>query len=138
MEDPVEDADSSRPAAPGQPQDEGAPHKRSGGRAVRLGCLCLLLTLCGSVGLLGWGLQSGPMTLQLPGSNTFKIGSDDFVLSNYSFQNGTTFYLDLNGNGVRNILQLHYLEDTRRVELVLHYAKKSEQGEHHLGELALP
>jgi hypothetical protein len=107
-------------------------------RVLKIGCLTLLLTLCGSLGLLAWGLQSGPMTLQLLGSNTLKVGSDDFVLSNYSFQNGTTFYIDLNGNGVRNILQVHYLEDTNRLELVLHYADKSALGEHHLAELTLP
>jgi hypothetical protein len=134
----MEDADSSRRSEQGQTPDERAPRKRSGLRALRLGCLGFMLTLCGSLGLLGWVLQSGPVTLQLPGSNTLKLGSDDFVLSNYSFQNGTTFYIDLNGNGARNILQVHYLEDTNRVELVLHYAGKSEQGEHHLAEIALP
>ena len=107
-------------------------------RVFKVGCLALLLISCGGVGLLGWGLQSGPVTLQLVGNNTLKLGSDDFVLSNYSFQTGTTYYIDLNGNGVRNILQLHYLENTHRVELVLHYADMSEQGEHHLGEVALP
>lgn len=134
----MQDADSSRRSEQRQTQDEPAPRKRSGFRLLRLGCLGFLLTLCGSIGLLAWGLQSGPLTLQLPGSNTLKLGSDDFVLSNYSFQNGTTFYIDLNGNGVRNILQVHYLEDAHRVELVLHYAGKSELGEHHLAELALP
>ncbi len=119
-------------------QKRGVKARRSLTRALRLGCLALLVTICGSIGLLGWALQSGPVTLQLLGGSTLKFGSDDFVLSNYSFQNGTTYYIDLNGNGVRNILQLHYLEDTRRVELVLHYAEKTEQGEHRLGELALP
>ena len=112
--------------------------RRSALRVFKFGCLTLLLMLCGGVGLLGWALQSGPVTLHLVGSNTLKLGSDDFVLSNYSFQTGTTYYIDLNGNGVRNILQLNYLEDTHRVELVLHYANMSEQGEHHLGEMALP
>lgn len=134
----MEDADRSTPvettlATPQRPQS-----RRGALRLFKFGCLALLLMLCGGVGLLSWALQSGPVALQLVGNNTLKLGSDDFVLSNYSFQTGTTYYIDLNGNGVRNILQLNYLEDTHRVELVLHYADKSEQGEHHLGEMALP
>ncbi|HEX8219011.1 MAG TPA: hypothetical protein VF914_07330 [Chloroflexia bacterium] len=134
----MEEPDSSSLIEQGHSGAERPHRKRSGMRVLKIGCLTLLLTLCGSLGLLAWGLQSGPMTLQLLGSNTLKVGSDDFVLSNYSFQNGTTFYIDLNGNGVRNILQVHYLEDTNRLELVLHYADKSALGEHHLAELTLP
>ncbi len=107
-------------------------------RALKVGCLGFLLTMCGGLGLLGWALQSGPLTLQLLGNNVLRLGSDDFVLSNYSFQNGTTYYIDLNGNNVRNILQLHYVEDTHSLELVLHYADRSAQGEHHLAEMRLP
>lgn len=98
----------------------------------------MLLLLCGGAALLTWGLQSGPVTLPVLGGNVLRVGSDDFVLSNYSFQEGTTYYIDLNGNGVRNILQLHYLKSTNRVELVLHYADKEEQGERRLGEVGLP
>ncbi len=105
---------------------------------LRLGCLTLLLAMCGGTGLLGWALQSGPVTLRLLGDSTLKIGSDDFVLSNYSFQNGTTYYIDLNGKEARNILQLHYLDDTHRLELVFHYAGLTEQGEHHLADMSLP
>ena len=107
-------------------------------RAMRIGCLGMLLVLCAATGLLGWALRSGPLSMNLVGGNTFKMGSDAFVLSNYSFQNGTTYFLDLNGNGVRNILQLHYLADSHRLELVLHYANKTGQGEHHLWEMGLP
>jgi hypothetical protein len=107
-------------------------------RALKVACLGFLLTMCGGLGLLGWALQSGPLTLQLLGNNVLRLGSDDFVLSNYSFQNGTTYYIDLNGNNVRNILQLHYIEETHSLELVLHYADRSEQGEHHLAEVNLP
>lgn len=132
----MEEVDSSRPAEPSQVERPRTRRKTL--RVFKIGCLGLLLILCGGVSLLGWALQSGPVTLKLIGNNDLKLGSDDFVLSNYSFQNGTTYYIDLNGNGVRNILQLHYLEDTHRLELVLHYAEKTEQGEHHLAEIALP
>ncbi len=123
-----------------QPRQVASPtaRRRSSMRVLRVGCLGLLLTMCGGLGLLTWGLQSGPVTLQLLGNNVLKLGSDDFVLSNYSFQNGTTYYIDLNGNNVRNILQLHYIEDKHRLELVLHYADRGEQSEHHLAELSLP
>lgn len=134
----MEDVAGSRPIERIPDATLGAKPRRSGARVFKIGCLSILLTMCASLGLLGWALQSGPVSLKLLEGNTLKVGSDDFVLSNYSFQNGTTYYIDLNGNDVRNILQLHYLEDTHRLELVMHYASRSEQGEHHLAEFALP
>ncbi|MEA2575186.1 MAG: hypothetical protein QOH93_2484 [Chloroflexia bacterium] len=134
MEDPV----VSKPDAQTPLGSERTNPRRSTMRALKVGCLGLLLLLCGGLGSLTWALQSGPVTLQFLGNNTLRLGSDDFVLSNYSFQNGTTYFIDLNGNDVRNILQLHYLKDTNRVELVLHYAGKTEEGEHHLAEMSLP
>lgn len=105
---------------------------------LRLGCLGTLLTVCGGMGALVFALQSGPVTMRVLGGNTLQVGSDSFVLSNYSFQNGTTYFLDLNGNGVRNIVQLHYLSDSRSIELVLHYADKTSEGEHQLATVHLP
>ncbi|MDQ3707346.1 MAG: hypothetical protein M3437_19395 [Chloroflexota bacterium] len=134
----MDDQESSKPVEQTPDRSHGAKSGRRGMRALKVGCLGLLLTICGGLGLLGWALQSGPLTLQLLGNNVLRLGSDDFVLSNYSFQNGTTYYIDLNGNNVRNILQLHYIEDTHSLELVLHYADKSAQGEHHLAEMRLP
>ncbi len=106
--------------------------------AIRLGCLGSLLTVCGSVGVLVFALQSGPMTMHLLGGNMLSLGSDSFVLSNYSFQNGITYFLDLNGNGVRNIVQLHYLSDSRSLELVLHHADKTREGDSQLATMSLP
>ena len=110
----------------------GSARRRRVYRSLRIGCVALLAGSCGLLSLLVVALQSGPVNLGLPGDNVLKIGSDSVVLSNYSFQNGTTYFVDLNGNGVRNILQVNYLSDTRDIELVLHYASKEEQGEHHL------
>ncbi len=136
----MEDLKSSQPVerAPEGSRSTGRRQRQSLKRFVKMGCLGLLLVLCGGVGLLGWALQSGPLTLNLVGNNVLRLGSDDFVLSNYSFQNGTTYYVDLNGNDVRNILQLHYIEDSHRLELVLHYASKSEMNQHRIAEMSLP
>src|SRR5688500_17199918 len=70
-------------------------------RSLRVGCLLVIIGLCAGVGALVMALQSGPVELKMPGESFLKIGSDDFVMSNYSFQNGTTYYLDVDGNGVR-------------------------------------
>lgn len=134
----MEGQEGPKPVEQTPDRSRGARSGRRGVRALKVGCLGFLLTVCGGLSLIGWALQSGPLTLQLLGNNVLKLGSDDFVLSNYSFQNGTTYYIDLNGNNVRNILQLHYIEDTHSLELVLHYAGKAEQGEHHLAKMSLP
>lgn len=107
-------------------------------RALRLGCLGLLLAACAGLGTLGYALHSGSVTIHMLGGNTLKIGSSDFVLANSSFQDGTTYFVDLDGNGVRNILQLDYLSQTRSLELVLHYASRSAEGDHSLATLQLP
>jgi hypothetical protein len=83
-------------------------------------------------------LQSGPVAIDLLFGNHLKLGSDDFVLSNYSFQEGTTYYLDLNGGGVRNILQVEYLEEHHSLQLVLHHSSKGDRKENHLLEMKLP
>ena len=134
----MQDHEGSKPVEPTPERSRPAKQRGRGMRAFKVGCVGLLLTMCASVGLLGWALQSGPVTLTLLGNNVLRLGSDDFVLSNYSFQNGTTYYIDLNGNEVRNILQLHYIEDSHRLELVLHYANKSEMTKRRLAEVNLP
>jgi hypothetical protein len=111
---------------------------RVGWRVFRVGCLVVLLCMCAAVSSLAFALQSGPVDLQLPGSNTLKVGSDDFVLSNFSFKNGTTYYIDLNGGSSRDILQVQYLEDTHVLQLVLHRATKGDREVDHLLTLPLP
>ena len=95
----------------------------------------MLLGLCAGVGALAAALQSGP--LDLPGGR-LALGSEDYVLSNYSFQSGTTYFLDFDGNGVRNIVQVQHLPDSNRIELVLHHASKDAIKKHNLLGLPLP
>jgi hypothetical protein len=111
---------------------------RVGWRVFRVGCLVVLLFMCAVVSSLALALQGGPVDLRLPGSNTLKIGSDNFVLSNSSFKNGTTYYIDLNGGSSRDILQFQYLEDTHSLQLVLHRATKGDREEDHLLTVPLP
>lgn len=107
-------------------------------RVLRIGCLTSFLLMCGLISTIAIALQSGPVDLSLPFDNRLKIGSEDFVLSNYSFQNGNTYYIDLNGNSVRNILQIEYLEDKHTLQLVLHHATKGDRKENKLLEMPLP
>ena len=111
---------------------------RVGWRVFRVGCLAVLLFMCAAVSSLALALQGGPVDLQLPGSNTLKIGSDDFVLSNFSFKNGTTYYIDLNAGSSRDTLQVQYLEDNHSLQLVLHRATKGDREEDHLLTVPLP
>ena len=111
---------------------------RVGWRVLRLGCLIVLLFICAAVSSLAFALQGGPVDLQLPGSSTLKIGSDDFVLSNFSFKNGTTYYIDLNAGSSRDILQVQYLEDNHSLQVVLHRASKGDREEDHLLTVPLP
>jgi hypothetical protein len=137
IEPPMQAAGTVQPStAPALPQT--GRRTSLGRRAIRLGCLALLLTLCTTLVALGAALQSGSAQVKIPGGTVLKLGSDDFVLSNYSFQTGTTYFFDINGNGVRNILQLHYLADNRTLQLVVHYASRDSQGEHHLLSLPVP
>src|SRR5580765_298002 len=93
-------------------------------RLVGLGCLTLLVLLCASMSGLGYALSGGPVTLNLPGNGALKLGSDDFILSGDSFQDGTTYFADFKATGVRNILELHVLSDSHTMEVVLHHATK--------------
>lgn len=107
-------------------------------RAAGAGCLVVLLLLCMGAGLVAAALRAGPAGLGLPGGSVLRAGSDDFVLSNYSFQTGTTYFLDLNGNGVRNILEVHRLADSGGIEVVFHHATKEAQNETRLLTLRGP
>ncbi len=123
-------------------EDPPANHTHKGSRTAwrvaRIGCLGVLVLMCGLVSALTIALQSGPANIALPFDNYLKVGSDDFVLSDYSFQNGTTYYLDLNGGGVRNILQVEYLEDKHELQLVLHHSARGDRDENKLLEMKLP
>ncbi|MDQ3930729.1 MAG: hypothetical protein M3328_16480 [Chloroflexota bacterium] len=107
-------------------------------RAVRVGCLVALLAACGVSGAFMAALRSGPVSVALPGGGVLKVGSEDMVLSNYSFQNGTTYFLDLKASGTRNILQLNYLQDKREIEIMLKHATTQEQGERRFLTLPVP
>ena len=105
-------------------------------RVLGLGCLGLFFVMCAMVGILVVALQSGPVELQLPGSSALKLGSSNFVLSNASFQSGTTYFVDFTSSGVRSILEFHDLTDNHSLEVVFHHATKGAQKEEHL--LTLP
>ncbi len=122
------------------PSEEKSPVERAHTvrRALKIGCLTLLLAMCGCLGALLVALQSGPVTISLLGGTTLRIGSDDFVLSNYSFREGTTFSFDLDGNGERNILEFRHIEDEHRLEVVIHHADSQSQGDTHLLTLDVP
>jgi len=116
----------------------GGRRSRIARRGAGLGCLIMLLVLCSALGALGLALKSGPVTLSLPGNTALNLGSDNFVLSDYSFQNGTTYFADLKGNDVRNILEFRVLADKRNVEIVLHQATKDKQGDKRLLTVPMP
>lgn len=107
-------------------------------RVLGLGCLGVFLATCALVGVLAVALQSGPVEIQLPGNSALKLGSSNFVLSNSSFQNGTTYFVDFKGSGVRSILELHELTDNHSFEVVLHHAAKGEQKEQQLVTVPMP
>jgi len=114
------------------------PGRHKGRRALRWGCLGLLLFVCAGVSTLAAALGSGPVTLEIPGGTQLKMGSQESVLSNFTFQNGTSYYLDLAGDGVRNIVEVNYLEDSHTIELVLHHATKEKRDEKQLLKMKLP
>jgi hypothetical protein len=105
-------------------------------RPLRVGCLGLLLLACCGPAALVAAATAGP--LQLPGGTELRAGSDDVVLSNFTFQNGTSYFLDMNASGVRTILEANYLEDTRTVELVLHHSTREDRAEHRLLSWQVP
>ena len=107
-------------------------------RTLKLGCLAMLLLFCGVTSALLLTVRSGSVALAFPGESVLKLGTDSFVMSNYSFQNGSTYFLDFNGNGVRNILQFHYISDNNTIELVYHHASKTEMRNHQLLAVPLP
>lgn len=107
-------------------------------RLIQGGCLVLFVVVCTLLGGLGLALRTGPVQVGLPGNTSLRLGSDNFVLSNYSFQNGTTYYADLSGSGVRNILEIHLLSDARRLEIVVHYATHAAERDDHLLDLSIP
>ena len=107
-------------------------------RALKIGCLATLLGMCSCSGALLVALQNGPVVVGLPGGPTLRIGSDDFVLSNYSFREGTTYYVDLEMGGARNILEFRRIEDSGKLELVVHHADRNTQGETRLLTLDVP
>jgi hypothetical protein len=90
------------------------------------------------VGAVVVALQAGPVAIGLPNNNVLKLGSDNFVLSSSSFQNGTTYYFDFSGNGVRHILELHDLTDSHSFEIVVHQAVGGNLDEHRLITLPSP
>lgn len=107
-------------------------------RTLKFGCIVMLVLLCGVMSTLLLTVRSGSIDLAFPGDNVLKLGTDSFVMSNYSFQNGSTYFLDFNGNGVRNILQFHYISDNKTVELVYHHASNTEMRNHQLLAISLP
>ncbi len=116
-----------------------APRARSKARRVlAVGCLGLIFTTCLALGVFAFALRAGALMMPLPGGTTARFGGDAFVLSNYSFQNGQTYYADFKGNGVRNIVELHLLGDGKRLELVFHHSTAAEQQESHLLDMPLP
>jgi hypothetical protein len=89
-------------------------------------------------GLLVATVGAGEDGLALPGGNVLRAGSDDFVLSNYSFQNGTTYFLDLDGNGVRSIVEVQRLSDIGTIQVVVHRATREQMAKHRLVSLPGP
>ena len=121
-------------------QGETAPARRAWGarRVLKLGCLLSVLSVCGCFGVMLVALQSGPLTIGLPGGAALRIGSDAFVLKDYSFRDGTTYFLDLNGAGDRNIIEFRYTEDDHKLDVVIHHADRNSQGDTRLFTLDLP
>ena len=112
--------------------------RRKARRLLAISCLGLIFTVCLAVGFFAFALRAGAILMPLPGGTTARFGGDAFVLSNYSFQNGQTYYTDFKGNGVRNIVELHLLGDGKRLELVFHHSTATEQQENHLLDMPLP
>jgi hypothetical protein len=79
---------------------------------------------------------AGPVGL--PGGAELRAGSEDVVLSNFSFQNGTSYFVDVHGRGVRTILEANYLEESRTVEVVLRHSTREDRSEQRLLRWQLP
>jgi hypothetical protein len=119
-----------------QPESERNGRKPRSWRLLRLGCAGLLLFACGAPAALVAAASAGP--LQLPGGGELRAGSADFVLSNFSFQNGTSYFLDLHGTGARTILEANYIESARTIELVLLHSTREDRAEHRLLSWQVP
>ena len=98
--------------------------------------MVLLLVACGGPAALVAAASAGPFSL--PGGGELRAGTEDFVLSNFTFQNGTSYFVDLNGSGARAILAANYLEDKRTIEIVLHYSTREDRAEHRLLSWQMP
>ena len=125
-----------------QPPIEGKEHTvptrtRSRYRVAKIGCLSIMLTMCACLGTLLVALQSGPVTIGLGGA-VLRLGSDSFVLSNYSFRDGTTYFIDLSGSERRDILEFRHTDEDHKLEVVLHHADREFQGDTHLMTFELP
>ncbi len=107
-------------------------------RAFKIGCLALLLTMCGCFGTLFVALLSGPVTINLPGGAALRLGSDDFVLKDYSFRDGTTYFVDLNSGSDRHILEFRYTDDDHHLDVVVHHADRTSEGDTKLLTLNIP
>ncbi len=113
-------------------------NRRASRHALKIGCLGVSLLLCSGMAIIGAALQGGPVQLGVPGGTAVKLGSDNFVLSNYSFQDGTTYYLDTGGNGVRNILEFRRIVGGHSLDVVLHHADRLSEGDQQLFSIPLP
>jgi hypothetical protein len=118
------------------PDTEPSPRKARRLRPLRLGCLVLLLLACGGPTALVGAAATGPLTL--PGGAELRAGTEDVVLSNFTFRNGTTYFLDLHGTGSRTMIEVNYLEDTRTVEVVLRHSTREDRAEQRLLTWQLP
>jgi hypothetical protein len=121
---------------PTPPEANAPARKPRRSRSLRLGCLVLLLIVCGGFATLVGAATAGPLIM--PGGAELRAGAEDVVLSNFSFQNGTTYFLDLQGSGVRTIIETNYLEDTRTIEIVLRHSTREDRFEHRLLSWPLP
>lgn len=122
--------------APAAPEVTPPARKSRTWRPFRLGCAGLLLLACGGPAALVAAAAAGP--LHLPGGAELRAGSEDVVLSNFTFQNGTSYFLDLHGSGARTILGANYLEDTHILELVLHHSTREDRVEQRLLSWQVP
>lgn len=135
---PEEDAQLPAPEEASDVAHRGAARRRQVPRALKAGCIIIFLTMCSCLGTLVIALQGGPVSIALPFGNTLRIGSDDFVLKDYSFRDGTTYFIDWSGNGARNIVEFRLTDEDRGLDVVVHHADPSSQGDTRLLTLTLP
>jgi len=124
-------------SAPQPGKSPPAPSRRLG-RALGLWSLGAALAFCALLGGLVGGMLFGPVELALPGGSALKLGTDDFVLSNYVFQNGTTYFVDFHAQGVRGILEFQHLKEFGRLEIVFNGATRDSRHSHKLVSFSVP